>query len=243
MKSFKNYCDEEFSDIKMSKKQNNIIRDNCASKKLSNSIFKYCLSPHSLKRLVLSCLCIGFAIAGIKIPLHNNNIKTVGNKPIVTLDYPTEHSSIINQTKIKLPTGKKTVWNYDEVCSYFGKNIGLNHIPEKLEMTTLRNPKIVYLNPDNEVIFDNIEFTYQENNSLEDRAYLNFLISKGKMPIVDEVFTGTTDSSIGSTKIKICKINSTKFRLEFMYDDVGYIITTSHLSKDTISDILCDLIK
>ncbi|SET53385.1 hypothetical protein [[Clostridium] polysaccharolyticum] len=81
----------------------------------------------------------------------------------------------------KLPDDKETEWSYKEVCTYFGKNIALTKVPDNLKITTLKDPKIVYINENNEVTFDNIEITYQEKSILESGAYINILMSKNNI--------------------------------------------------------------
>lgn len=243
MKSFRDYCDEEFAFVKMNSSQKSSILEKCTAKSREKPTkFRNLTSPYYLKRVAISCLCIVIGIVGIKYYASINKLGVGENKTNGTINFPKENAKFVRENKIKIPDGIETEWTFQEVCSYFGKDIGLANIPEKLNITTLKDPKIVYMNQNNEVVFDNIEFTYQEKKDLEAGAYITILMSKGKMPIVDQIYSGTTDSFIDETKIKICQLNSDKYRIEFMYDDIGYIITTSFIEQAYITDILRYLI-
>nr|WP_297939463.1 hypothetical protein [uncultured Lachnoclostridium sp.] len=238
MKNFKDYCNEELDFVTMNKNQKSDILDKCIVKSTMKSIIiKNFSSKYYLNKIAISCLCIVVSIFGIKYYVNTNKLDNH------TIIFPTENSKLVCENKIKLPDGKETEWTYEEVCTYFGKNIELSKVPENLKISTLKDPKIVYINENNEVTFDNIEVTYQEKKVLESGAYINILMSKDKMPIVDEIFVGDTNSFISGVNVNIYKLGVNNYRIEFMYDDIGYIITTSLIEQNAITDILKSIIK
>lgn len=147
----------------------------------------------------------------------------------------------LQEAKIKLPEDAiEVTWSFEKVKDYFKKDFSLIYIPPTIKDNNLEESVSVYVDKSGDVIFDNITYYYGDFNTH------GFILTISKeMPLNDEVFltNKTRMSQINNTNILILEINSEHYYASFLYDGIGYTITSNGISQPQFIKVLQSIIE
>lgn len=246
MKSMRDYCNQSLNSLTMSEDEKKRILSVCLDNKehRQKNIHKKHnkFSCIAIVTIVLCFVLIRFTNSNL---LQNGNkVKVLADQTVITFDngaiyFMDKEDTLVSENKMCEPNGDICNWSYEQVCEYMNKDIYLHYLPKGITIADKDRKYPIYIDKNNTVTFDNIEVLYQG----KDDSYINVIMSKGKLPMTDEIFSCDTHSHIGNTNINMCTINSTTYRAEFVYQNIGYIITSNIPEKEEFVNVLKDIIK
>lgn len=143
------------------------------------------------------------------------------------------------EAKIYIPTDAiAKAYTWEEICEYFGQDVSIASLPAFFDNTVKNQKYEIYVDANDTVVYDNVELFYEG----EEGQYISLIVSKGKMPVTDVVYTGGESSVIAGEEVCIYKAGDV-YKATFLHNNIGYDLSVSNLSEKEIVMLVKEILE